>query len=480
MWSYRLPAAFTAAVFICGSGMALADTGIKPNVLFIISDDQCYQTVAAHGFDEVETPNLDRLARAGTSFSHAYNMGSWSGAVCIASRMMLNSGRTVWRAQQAHAVAEQEREQGRWWSEYMKAAGYRTYMTGKWHTPADVQRSFDVVRDPRPGMPKDTPAAYNRPPADGPDLWSPADVAQGGFWAGGTHWSEVVGNHGVDFLRQASQEDQPFFMYLAFNAPHDPRQSPQEFVDRYPLDAVALPSNYQPLYPHADAIGCGTGLRDEQLAPFPRTPKAVRTHRQEYFATITHMDQQLGRILDALQASGKAENTWIFFTSDHGLAVGQHGLMGKQNQYDHSVRVPFLVVGPGVERGRMIDEPIYLQDVMPTTLALAAVEQPQHVEFQNLLPLLADQPSRYEAIYGSYLDLQRSVRTAQHKLIVYPGAKVVRLFDVKNDPDEQHDLAGEASSAPVIRKLFETLAELQNRFDDPLTLKTIFPQWFAL
>src|SRR5690606_25887253 len=133
----------------------------------------------------------------------------WSGAVCIASRMMLNSGRSVWRAQRAHPAAEQERQQGRWWSEYMKAAGYRTYMSGKWHTPADVQRSFDIVRDPRPGMPKDTPSSYNRPPADGPDPWSPADPEQGGYWSGGTHWSERVGDHGVDFVQQAAGEDAP-------------------------------------------------------------------------------------------------------------------------------------------------------------------------------------------------------------------------------------------------------------------------------
>ncbi len=453
-----------------------AKSADRPNILFIFSDDQCYQTIAAHGYDEVQTPNLDRLARAGTSFSHAYNMGSWSGAVCIASRMMLNSGRSVWRAQTAHAAGDQERREGRWWSEYMKSAGYRTYMTGKWHTPADVERSFDVVRDPRPGMPKDTPDSYNRPPADGPDPWSPSDRAQGGFWSGGTHWSEVVGDHGVAFLQQASAENAPFFMYLAFNAPHDPRQSPQEFVDRYPADSIQLPDNYLPIYPHAEAIGCGKQLRDERLAPFPRTPEAVRVHRQEYFALITHMDQQIGRILDALDASGKADSTWIFFTSDHGLAVGQHGLMGKQNQYDHSVRVPFLVVGPGVAKERMIEQPIYLQDVMPTSLALAGIDTPEHVEFQNLLPLLEGEPSRYEVIYGSYLQLQRSVRTRDHKLIVYPRAKVVRLFDLEKDPDERHDLADQPASQPLIRKLFAKLIDLQRQFDDPLELASIWPE----
>ncbi len=172
-------------------------------------------------------------------------------------------------------------------------------------------------------------------------------------------------------MKEATQREEPFFMYLAFNAPHDPRQSPQSYLDRYPVEQVSVPENFQPLYPFADAIGCGKGLRDERLAPFPRTPHAVQVHRREYYALITHMDAQIGRILESLQATGKADNTWIFFSADHGLAVGQHGLLGKQNMYDHSVRVPFMVVGPNVAADRRIDEPIYLQDVMPTTLELA-------------------------------------------------------------------------------------------------------------
>ena len=157
----------------------------------------------------------------------------------------------------------------------------------------------------------------------------------------------MVANHSQDFLAEAGDRDEPFFMYLAFNAPHDPRQSPAEYVAKYPAENVLVPRNFAPLYPFAEKIGCGRKLRDERLGPFPRTHHAVQVHRQEYYAIITHMDVMIGRILDALQATGKSDNTWIFFTADHGLAVGQHGLFGKQNMYDHSVRVPFVVIGPG-------------------------------------------------------------------------------------------------------------------------------------
>ncbi len=445
----------------------------KPNILFIFADDQCFDTISALGNPEIQTPNLDRLASRGTTFTHAYNMGSWSGAVCVASRTMLNTGRFVWNAQAVYRSSEQERLAGRWWSEYLKSAGYRTYMTGKWHCTADAQKSFDVVRDVRPGMPQTIESAYNRP---GPNNdWSPSDRSIGGFWQGGTHWSEVVANHAADFLKQASERDEPFFMYLAFNAAHDPRQSPADYVARYPRQSIRVPENYLSIYPYAEQIGCGPKLRDERLAPFPRTRAAVQLHRQEYYAIITHLDTMIGRILDSLAASGKADNTWIFFTADHGLAVGQHGLFGKQNMYDHSVRVPFIVVGPQVQAGRRIDQAIYLQDVMPTTLALAGVEQPSHVEFQSLLPLLSGAESGHGPIYGCYLDLQRSLRTDRYKLIAYPRAGVVRLYDMRNDPLEQTDLARQGESNSLVADLLDRLIALQREMNDTLDLSNLAP-----
>ena len=223
------------SLYLCAAWNAFAFAADKdrPNVVFIFADDQCFDTINALGNAEIETPNLDRLVRRGTTFTHAYNMGSWSGAVCVASRTMLNSGRFVWNANAIHKTSGQEQQEGRWWSEYMKSAGYRTYMTGKWHCRADANKSFDVARDIRPGMPNQTSAGYNRPVASGNkgnDKWSPSDPKFGGFWKGGTHWSEVVSNHAADFLSEAKKSDDPFFMYLAFNAPHDPRQSPAEYV----------------------------------------------------------------------------------------------------------------------------------------------------------------------------------------------------------------------------------------------------------
>ncbi|MFP6648072.1 MAG: sulfatase-like hydrolase/transferase, partial [Pirellulaceae bacterium] len=273
----------------------------------------------------------------------------------------------------------------------------------------------------------------------------------------------------LDFLEDAAGQKKPFFMYIAFNAPHDPRQSPKRFVDRYPLDTIMVPKNYLPLYPYKDSIALGTGQRDEKLAPFPRTEYSVKVNRQEYYAIVTHMDEQIGRILAGLKASGLADNTYIFYTADHGLSVGHHGLMGKQNMYDHSVRVPFVVNGPGITADHRITVPIYLQDLMPTTLQLAGVEKPEHVDFTSIMPLLeAENAWPYKEIYGAYLNVQRSISVGEYKLIYYPSIKKRRLFNLAKDPLEMQDLADEKEHAELLEQLTVRLARLQQQMDDPL------------
>ncbi|WP_166830316.1 sulfatase-like hydrolase/transferase [Thalassoroseus pseudoceratinae] len=448
----------------------------RPNVLFLFADDQAFDTLAALGNEEIETPNLDRLVAKGTTFTRTYNMGSWSGAVCVASRTMLNTGRFLWKAEKVYKKTDAEREAGRFWSVLMGEAGYDTYFTGKWHVRTDAAKAFDTAGHIRGGMPNQTPKGYNRPIEGKTDEWKPWDTQFDGFWKGGKHWSEVVADDAEGFLRQSKQSDNPFFMYIAFNAPHDPRQSPQEYVEKYPLEDIAVPESYVPEYPYKEAMGAGKGLRDEKLAPFPRTEYAVKVHRQEYYAIITHMDEQIGRILDTLEATGQDKNTMIFFTADHGLAVGRHGLMGKQNLFDHSIRVPMIVVGPGVPIGKKLDAQVYLQDVMPTALELAGVQKPDYVQFRSLLPLITgERDQQYDAIYCAYLQLQRAVIEDDFKLILYPKISRALLYNLQDDPLELENLADMPSSQSKMRSLFATLLELQRETGDTLDLKSSFP-----
>jgi len=462
-----------AATGAVAAGPVFAAPRTKPNILFLFADDQCHEALSAFG-SEVQTPNLDRLVKNGVTFSNAYNMGAWHGAVCVASRTMLATGRFLWHAKAAEGRIKQEVEARRLWPQLLAEAGYETYMSGKWHVKANPQQIFQTTRNIRPGMPNQTKQGYNRPLSQEAYEagWKPWDMEYGGYWKGGKHWSEVLGDDGVEYLQKAAERDAPFFMYLAFNAPHDPRQSPREYVDRYPLDGVRVPKNFLPEYPHKDAMGCGKGLRDEKLAPFPRTEYAVKVNRQEYYAIISHMDDQIGRILDALDKSGKRENTFIFFTADHGLAVGHHGLIGKQNMFEHSMRAPLVAVGPGLPAGKRIDAPVYLQDIMPTTLELAGTDKPEHVQFHSLMPLIAGtRPASYDAIYGGYTNLQRMVRKGKYKLIHYPKIDKTLLFDLEADPDEMVDLATRPEHADTVKGLWTELRRLQSDVGDTLELK---------
>lgn len=470
----------------------------KPNILFIFADDQTFNTIGALEDCPVKTPNLDKLMSNGVSFSHTYNQGSFTPAVCVASRTMLVTGGNIWRAASYSKKGKNIHDPNapknspkydvsfkmpeKYWPEYLKEAGYDTYMSGKWHVgEMSPKNIFDVTKDIRPGMPNQTNGRYARTfEKDKPDTWSPYDKSLNGFWKGGKHWSEVLADNGVEFIAQAKESENPFFMYLAFNAPHDPKQAPKRFVDMYDENEIEVPENFIPEYPYNEEAGAGRGLRDEKLAPFPRTRYSVQVNRKEYYASITHMDAQVGKILTALEASGKADNTYIFFTADHGLAIGDHGFMGKQNMYESSMRVPMIVSGPDISKGKVIDEFVYLQDVMPTTLELAGVEKPSVIDFNSLLPLAKGEvkKSNYPTVYGAYFGSQRMYRTDKYKMIVYPTINVVRLYNMKKDPLEINDLAkNKKKYKRVLKKLFKEYKVVQKQMNDPIDLTAVFEKF---
>lgn len=462
----------------------------KPNFLFLFADDQAFDTIQAFGHPIVQTPNLDRLVQSGMTFTHAFNQGSWSGAVCVVSRAMLNSGRYIY-----HARDDINDDDIPLWGETFYNAGYETFMTGKWHNGDEtVLRGFNQAKSIGKGMfetkggPQGT--GYRRPTPDN-QSWSPTDSTLLGHWApnvkdivegafGKTisseyvsdkHTSTLYADRAIEFLDSwTTSSDQPFLMYVAFNAPHDPRQAPQEFVDMYPLDEIELPANYMPEHPFDQ--GERYTLRDEILAPFPRTEAAIKTHMQEYYAIISHMDYEIGRVMDKLESLGEADNTYIIFTADHGLAVGEHGLLGKQNQYEHSIRVPLVLAGPNIEGGTSSDALVYLQSIYPTTCDLAGIPTPATVEFKSLMPLIEQSSQQsYDAIFGSYKHFQRMVRTKDYKLILYPEEEQVQLFDMQSDPDELNNLAAQAAYQDTMAALFGRLRTLQQEVGDTLTLR---------
>jgi len=475
----------------------------QPNFLFILTDDQTYKTIHALNNDEIKTPNLDKLSEQGLTFTHCFNQGSWSSAVCVSSRTMLITGQTVFRSAQNEIYLDKWAQSDKikiktevpLWSEIFSKNGYETFLTGKWHNSEYAAlKAFDKAVAIGEGMytsfdknHSDQPA-YNRGSAD--SEWKPWDKSFTGHWtprvkdiiydefgkkkigSGYTvneHTSELYADRAINYLMtDVKKLDKPFFMYVAFNAPHDPRQSPKEFVDMYPPDSIKIPKNFMKEHPFDQGDHF---IRDEKLAPFPRTKEAVQLHRSEYYAIITHFDRELGRILKALEASGKADNTYVILSSDHGLAIGHHGLMGKQNQYDHSIRMPLIIKGPKLEKGKKIDNKVYLQSMFATTCELASIKIPETVEFKSIKNLLdGNKDGGEELIFGTYKNYQRMIRSDKYKLIVYPQIKKIQLFDIINDPDEIKNLAENEKYQKIKADLFKKLTDKQKELGDYLIL----------
>jgi arylsulfatase A-like enzyme len=460
-------------------------TTSRPNFLFLIADDLTYRAIHAMN-SEVHTPNIDKLAASGCYFTHCFHQGSWSAAVCVPSRTMLNSGLSAFHARDAsQRVAKMEPhnlDDVQTWGETFRMAGYETFLCGKWHLDATLlKRGFKELGPVGPGMLPSTQLgedAYVRPSPE--NHWEPWDETRKGHWLHTKTWegadpdsiehsSVLYANHVVDYLKtKAAKRDDPFFIYMGFNAPHDPRQSPKDSLAGYPQDQIGVPPNFLPEHPFDQG---DFKIRDEMLAPFPRTREAVQLHRREYYSIITHMDHQIGRVLEALQASGKASNTYVILTADHGLAIGEHGLMGKQNLYDCSIRMPLMIAGPGIAKGGRVDEMVYQHSMYATTCHLAGIDVPKHVEFPSLVPMLhGDKNPVNDAVFSYYRDFQRMVRTKEHKLIVYPQVQKVQLFDLKKDPWEMHDLSQDASMQGTKAELMTRLKRFQHDLGDSLAL----------
>ena len=492
-------------LFISFTINAEAPASTKPNIVFLYADDFAYWAINALGNEIIQTPNLDKLVAQGVSFSNAFNMGGWNGAICIASRSMLISGRSIWKANEINRQWGEGNTaaHSQTWGRLMSNAGYNTFATGKWHIQADPEQVFEETVNINPGgMPPDhltgtpglydrvreayangedfyalLPPGYNRPLSETDDSWTASDPVHNGYWTDGTHWSEVQRGDAINFIDAASRSEEPFFLYLAFNAPHDSRQSPKEFLDLYPLEDIPLPENWLPEYPYLDEMGDLRVMRDEMLGPVPRTPYAIRTHIREYYAIISHLDAQIGLILQALEEKELMDNTYIFFTGDNGLSVGQHGLLGKQNMFDHSIHVPLLAAGPDLPSGTEVSSDIYLQDIMATSLSLAGIEKPDFVDFNSFLNLangVASELPLPNGVYGAYMDTQRMIRKDGFKLILYPRNRELLLFDLNADPLEMNDLSDNPQYAAKVRNLFGDLLSLQAQMEDPLDLMDSF------
>ncbi len=447
----------------------------RPNVLFLFTDDQRFDTLGALGNPQIHTPNLDRLVERGTAFTRAYIMGGSSGAVCMPSRAMLHTGRTLYHLdRQGQDVPAEHVLLG----EHLRRAGYATFGTGKWHNgPAAYARSFSAGAEIFFGGMNDhwnVPACDFDPAGRYPEpkplrmRWGErrftADVRYDHI-ASGQHSSELFADATIRLL-ESQDSDAPFFAYVSFMAPHDPREMPAEYLSMYDPNELDLAPSMLPEHPFDNGE---LRIRDELLAGFPRTEEQVRSHLADYYAMITHTDAQIGRILNALDRTGRADRTLVVFSGDNGLAVGRHGLMGKQNLYEHSIHVPLVFAGPGVPRGERRDGFCYLLDIYPTLCDFLDLERPETVEGRSLVPAMCDAggPVR-DTLLFAYRHFQRAARDERHKLIEYvvDGERRTQLFDLETDPHETHDLSSDPTMAAHVERLREEVRRWPDELDD--------------
>jgi arylsulfatase A-like enzyme len=447
----------------------------KPNILFFFTDDQRFDTIHALGNDQISTPNLDALVARGTTFTRAYIMGGSCGAVCMPSRAMLMTGRTLYRLdRQGQGIPEDHVLLG----EALQAQGYTTFGTGKWHNgSASYARSFTAGAEiffggmndhwNVPACHFDPTGRYDQVQPSVRDWFYSNEVSNRlcDHITPGKHSSELFAETTIDFLENYDR-DEPFFAYVSFMAPHDPRTMPRRFLEMYDPQQIDLPPNYLPKHPFDNGEMV---VRDEKLAPWPRTPDEVRRHTAEYYAMISHLDHQIGRVLETLEATGRAENTIIVLAGDNGLAIGRHGLMGKQNMYDHSLHVPLIMCGPGIPQNQQSEAFCYLLDIYPTLCDLTGTPIPATVEGHSLLPAMRDPGATVrDTLCFAYRGLQRAVQDARFKLIEYvvEGQRTTQLFDLHTDPWETDNLADDPRHAEAISRLRTELESYRDALDD--------------
>lgn len=451
----------------------------RPNILLIVADDLRWESLGANGCAEVKTPHIDRLAARGVSFDGAHCQGGMHPAVCAPSRASLMTGRNIFASSQDPSGLDFG---GRAFAipmametvpQRLRVAGYRTHHIGKWHNdrPSFARSFCGASRIMFGGM-----SDHDRVPLhdfDPAGLYPNAAVR---FEKGLS--TDLFSDAAEAFLASGDRR-QPFFLQVAYTAPHDPRTPPPRHVVDPVL--VPLPANYLPQHPF------DTGemlVRDELLEQQPRPPDAVRQHIADYLGMVQHLDEAVGRLVAALARQGLLDDTLVIFTSDHGIALGQHGLMGKQNLYEHSTHIPLILAGAGLAEGRRSDALVWHADTAATILDAAGLPELTDADGETLLPLVCGGSIR-DSFAMVHADCQRAIRDRRWKLIRYfqnsspkngpapegrtsRGTTTEQLFDLAADPLETENRASDPALADIRDRLARDLLDWQSRVNDPL------------
>lgn len=452
--------------------VAVGRAAERPNVLIICADDHAPYVCGAYGNQQVHTPNIDRLAAEGMRFDRAY----CNSPVCTASRQSFLTGRyprTIGVTQLKTALPEGEVTL----AELLSAAGYHTRALGKMHFNSRLLHGFEQHVDVaahraflrRNGGAKPIPADVAvlgkwRPFRD------PAEVWLNGFYrpyaaVDEDMLSTFLAHRAEEYLKSAAG-DAPFFMIVSFREPHSPFHFPIEFRGRhnprsFPVAKIGPEDDWQipAIFRH---------LTDEQKQGIVAA----------YYTSVEFLDENVGRVMDALRKSGHAEDTLVIYLGDHGYMLGQHGRFEKHCMYEPAVRSPLIFRDASrISPGSSTDALVEFVDLVPTVLERCGVEVPHSVQGRSLLPLLTGQTNHHrDQVVVEYSENEEAmIRTKRWKLIYttgnrqrndgyktdlpLPPQQKVRLYDVENDPAEMHNVAGNPRHARRVADLLKRLAD---------------------
>ncbi len=428
----------------------------QPNLLIIMSDEHAPMYSSLHGHPLVQTPNMERLAALGTTFDNAY----CNSPLCMPSRMSFMTGRFI-HHQDTWDNACPLRVDALTWAHLLRSAGYEVVLSGKQHFCGP-----DRLHGFQEQLARDLHAELAHPVFDWSEGVIPAQQPWGALAEAGPGRSteievdDLAQQRALDWLRDPARADRPWALNVSFIAPHFPFIVPQRFWDMYPPDRIDMPdippghlASLHPVYQRLRAMFGFVDFEEE----------LVRRARAGYYGLISYLDEKIGELLDALEASGQLENTVVIHLSDHGEMNGEHGMWRKSNFYEASVRVPLQIAWPGqLPAGQRLPQVVSLVDVVATMLELAGVEAPVSLDGDSLVGLLKGQNADWkDEAFAEYCGHgvtapMAMLRRGRYKFNFSLGDPP-ELYDLQGDPGEFHNLAGGTAYAGVEAELQASL-----------------------
>lgn len=451
-----------AAVWSCGRSSDAPQTPSpkRPNILFLFPDQMRGMAMGCMGDPDVKTPNLDKLAAEGLLFRNTFA----NTPVCCPARAIILTGKYA-HANGMVANDLRLRESATTLAEILAQAGYRTGFIGKWHL------------DGGPRLPGFVPPGPRR---QGFEFWAANEVSHKHFDTNyfrdtgepipiKTFEPEIWADLAIEFLNGSPSDERPFFLSVQMGPPHDPYIAPEEYAARYDPSAITLRPN------HPAATG---GVSSASNLP-------GRKEIASYYAMITAVDEQIGRILKSLDELGLAEDTIVLVSSDHGDMLGSQGMRLKRKPWEESIRVPGIVRFPGrAPAGRASDALFSHVDFAPTLLSLCGVDIPADMQGADLSPLIlgkadAAPDSVFFQIFGPYQSGGvragwRGIRTGRYMYARYEDEPWV-LYDLERDPYELVNLVADPAAAEIRTELEARLDAWMNKTGDSWRSNWTFP-----